>query len=320
MIAASFYRPGVGWEAIEDPTTISDHVKDKNAILWAHVDVHALGPADATLLAEEFGFDPLAVEDAVKMRQRPKLEPYESHLFAIAYELSPRDGHLDARQISCFIGPGFVVVLHDGASATIDEANKRILSSVDPTTSTLVHHLLDTVVDRYQTIADALETEIEQIEDLAFENPRAPLQHELYSVKKRLAQLRRYAVPGERILAVALEPNRSDLITQRTAASFRDVHDHMQRIIDQLAHASAVTDAVLELQRSEQAHSLNDVTKRLTGWAAIIAVPTLIASIYGMNFALIPDEGSIAGFTFAVSAMAVASVSLFAFFKRRGWL
>ncbi|HVL32216.1 MAG TPA: magnesium transporter CorA family protein [Actinomycetota bacterium] len=323
MLSAIRHTAEGGWTDLLELDQISDIIGNGGELLWAVADIGSLTEADVNIIAVEFGLHPLAVEDAVKMRQRPKLESYENHLFAVMYQLD-RDGEeLGPRQISCFIGAGYVLTFHDGARRAIDEAMRRARATPkepDRGASFVMHALLDTIVDEYQTITDGLEEEVEELEDVALAQPETRLQHRLYSVKQRLARLRRYVLPGERVLAAVVADHRSDFITGRTAAAFRDVHDHALRIIDQLRNIEDITNAILDLQRAEQTQALNEVTKRLTGWAAIIAVPTFIASVYGMNFELIPDEGGITGFFAALGMMATSSIGLYVYFRRRGWI
>jgi magnesium transporter len=180
-----------------------------------------------------------------------------------------------------------------------------------------MHTLLDVIVDDYQHKADAVEEEVEQLEEHLLATPDSPVEKQLYSLKQRLARLRRYAVPGERILSTMIAPT-TTAVPDETGAYFRDVHDHLLRITDQMRNVQDLVDALLDLRRIEQAKALNEVTKRLTGWAAIIAVPTLIAGIYGMNYELTPfDQGW--GFEVAIGIMLASAIGLYTFFKRRGW-
>jgi magnesium transporter len=312
-----------GWVEVDDLARISDLLQESGALVWARADVADLDEKAVATISEEFGLHPLAVEDALSERQRPKLEVYDTHLFTVMHQLDTINEQLEATQISCFVGQRYVLTLHHEADRTIDEATKRCQRAAKPEDrgpSFVMHALLDTIIDDYQAIADQIEHEIEQVEDRVLHDFRAPVQGELYSIKQRLSRLRRYAVPGERVLATVVEPGRFQLITGRTAEYFRDVHDHTLRIIDQIRNVQDLTDAVFDLQRAEQANEMNDVTKKLTGWAAIVAVPTFIASVYGMNFDLIPNEGDIFGFFFALALMTGSGVGLYGFFKRRRWI
>ena len=292
-------------------------------LVWAYADIRTLEPGDVEAIQEEFGLHPLAVEDAVEPRQRPKFEAYENHLFAVSHQLDIVDDHLEARQIACFVGKYWVLTLHDGAERTLKEATSRCMripKPVDRGPSFVMHSLLDTVVDDYQRIADDLEDEVEDLEEKLLEEPTTEAGKQIYGVKQRLARSRRYVQPGSRVLATFVESNQQTMATNETAAYFRDVLDHLLRITDQLRNVEDITDALIELRRNQQAHAQTDITKRLTGWGAIIAVPTFIASVYGMNFKLLPQQATLGGFYFAVAGMLASAVGLYVFFKKRDWI
>jgi magnesium transporter len=322
MLLAVCQSAEKGWSDVEDLSSLSDLRLERTNLLMAEADVSNLTDDDVALIAEEFDLHSLAVEDAVHTRQRPKLESYASHLFVVMHQLDEENGQLEAVQIACFVGDRYVLVLHAGATRTLDEFKKRWHANVpahkDP--SNLVHTLIDVVVDDYQDIADRLESEVEELEDIALTVPTAPIQRQLYSLKQRLARLRRYVIPAARLLDWALDPHTDKPFSEETATLFNDVRDHLLRITDEIRNIDDLSQAVLELNRSEQAHSLNEVTRRLSAWAAIFAVETVIAGIYGMNFELFPFDGHIEGFWFATGLMFISGIALYVYFKRRGWI
>lgn len=323
MLTALRYAEGSGWSPMTDVSEISDVIARPDGLVWAYADASDLSSADIARIAEEFGLHPLAVEDAVHPRQRPKYEAYETHMFAVMHQLDEVEGQFEASQIACFIGQRWVITLHHAAKRTIEEALTRLRrarKAPEQGPSVVMHALLDSIVDDYDDKAGGLEEEIEILEETALADPAAGLQDRLYSVKQRVSRLRRYSLPGERVLAQVVSPGRLGMTTERTAAHFRDVHDHLLRIIDLIHNVEDLANAVIDLQRSHQADALNQVIKRLTGWAAIIAVPTFIASVYGMNFDLVPSEGARASFYGVVAAMAVIGVGLYWLFKRRDWI
>ncbi|MGH7857863.1 MAG: magnesium transporter CorA family protein, partial [Candidatus Binatia bacterium] len=237
------------------------------------------------------------------------------------------DGQLEPAQISCFVGTRYVLALHDGADKTMTETRRRLASASGEVwggSAFLMHALLDTIVDDYQRIADDLEDEIESLEEMLLADPRARAHANLYTIKQRIARFRRYVLPVSRMLTNIVDIGQfsPSIATAEThfGAYFRDVHDHTLRIADQMRNVEDLVDALVDLVRVEATNAQNEVTKRLTGWAAIIAVPTFIASVYGMNFELVPAHGRIFGFWFALALMATAAVGLYAFFKRRGWI
>ncbi len=310
-----------GWQSVEDVTTLSELRAGGGNLLWAEADVLQLDRPDISLMAEEFGLHPLAVEDAIHTRQRPKLDRYESHVFIVVHQLDEVDGQLEARQIGCFVGDGYVLTLHAGAERTIEAAKERWASDrPDQHPSFLLHTLLDVVVDDYQRIADVIEDEVETLEEIALAKPEADIQRQLYSVKQRIARLRRYAVPEARVLERTAQNGHAAPFSGDTTHLFHDVYDHLLRITEQVRSVDDLSDAVLDLTRNAQAAILNETSRKLSAWAAIFAIQTLIAGIYGMNFQLIPDENSITGFYFAVGLMVVSGLALFLYFKRREWL
>jgi len=320
MLKAICHVEGSGWTEVHDLAKISDLIQGDGNVVWAEIDVASLAAKDTELVSEEFGLHPLAVEDAIGLKQRPKFEAYENHLFTVMHQLDEHDGQLEAKQIACFIGKGWVLTVHEHAERTLDQVTRRLKAQAKPRErgpSHIMHTLLDVIVDDYQHRADELEEEVEQLEELLLANPDSPVEKQLYSLKQRLARLRRYAVPGERILSTMIAPT-TTAVPDETGAYFRDIHDHLLRITDQMRNVQDLVDALIDLRRIEQANDLNEVTKRLTGWAAIIAVPTLIAGIYGMNYDLSPADLDY-GFEIALGLMIASAVGLYTFFKRRGW-
>jgi magnesium transporter len=327
MLSAIAFDPGRGWHEVDDLTRISNLCEASGVRVWAEADIRELTEHDVATIAEEFGLHPLAVEDATSARERPKLEEYEKHLFTVVHELQPHEGQLEPAQISCFIGARYVLALHNGADRTMEETRQRLRSQLDGLaggSASLMHTLLDTIVDDYQLIADNLEDEVEEMEERLLADPRSESSTVLYTVKQRIARFRRYVLPVSRMLATVVDQGTLGssirLVDEHFGALFRDVHDHTLRMTDQVQNIEALANALVDLARVEATNAQNEVTKRLTAWAAIIAVPTFIASVYGMNFKLMPADGQIFGFWFALGLMAVTAVTLYVYFKRRQWI
>lgn len=327
MLLAACHDDG-GWKKIDDLSTISELRSGAGNLLWVEADIANLEEADVEVIAEEFDLHPLAVEDATAPRQRPKVENYSNHLFATLHQLDEEDGQLEPVQLAFFIGRRYVLTIHHGADRIIETAKERWKDHPDELNMAgaahLMHTILDVVVDEYQLHADAIETEMEDIEDIALatlNTPHIHIQRQLYSVKQRISRLRRYALPVERMIQHLLAMEQMDgLMPDETKNLFRDVQDHLLRISAQLHNAGELSQGVLDLVRGEQAERLSVQGRKLSAWAAIFAVGTLIAGIYGMNFELIPDESSLTGFWFAIFAMVASSGALYAYFKKRGWL
>jgi magnesium transporter len=326
MLTAIYHSPEGGWQEVTDLSIISNLCEQSGARVWAEADITTLTRQDIATIAEEFGLHELAVEDATGTNERPKLEEYDKHMFVVVHELQTRDGQLEPAQIACFIGTRFVLALHSGAARTMEESKRRLRAAKGEIwggSTFLMHTLLDTIVDDYQRIADNVEAEVEKLEEQLLADPRSPAQTRLYTVKQREARFRRYVLPVSRMLSSVVEGEGVGasirLVDTHFGAQFRDVLDHTLRITDQVRSVEDLSDALIDLVRVEATNAQNEVTKRLTGWAAIIAVPTYIASVYGMNYQLIPRHEEV-GFFFALGLMATSAVGLYAFFKRRGWI
>jgi magnesium transporter len=331
--------PDGSWQVVREVRHVARLRRDPRAMVWADADVSDLSEADVRALAEEFDLDPLAVEDALDPRQRPKLETYPEHLFAIAYQLDEEADQLEPRQIAAFVGRGFAILLHQGADRIVAEARKRLRSSADGRASSAdraLHVLLDAAVDDHERISDSIDRDIEELEaqaiELAREHERherlhfrrretGPSRYELYTLKQQLVMLRRFAVPMraalERFLDRRGNGSRSE---DETENLLRDVLDHLVRLSAQIRSADELGNGVLDLVGSVQADTLNAMNKKLSAWAAIVAAPALIVGLYGTNYKVLPGISGSAGFGFVLGLMAAGAGALFAFFKRRGWI
>lgn len=309
-----------GWTEVDDLDRLSDLRSESGNLLWAEADVGDLEGADIATIAEEFDLNPLAVEDSAAAKQRPKLESYGEHLFLVAHELNEEDDQLEPTQLACFVGERYVLMIHHGARRTIDEAKKRWAGDghLDQGPFDLLYTLLDVIVDDHQRHADRLELEVERSEEIALSGADTPIQRRLYSLKQHIARMRRYALPLQGVLDDLLRSR--DKVPQGMVDLFRDVQDHMVRMKEQIHTVDELTGAVLDFVRSEQAERLNQNSQKLAAWAAIFAVSTVVAGIYGMNYQLVPSGGTTGGFWFAIGLMVVLAGGLFAYFRRKGWL
>jgi magnesium transporter len=322
LVALCHSEEMADWTDVQDLSKLSDLRAEAGNLLWAEADVATTTEDDVKLIADEFGLHPLAVEDAIHTRQRPKFEVYDEHLFIVFHQLDEIEDQLEAAQIACFVGERYVLTIHEGAERTLKTAKKR-WDQARPTNEPerLLHVLMDAVIDDYQEIADRLEARMEELEELALAKPNAKIQRQLYSLKQQLSRLRRYVLPSTRLLDTVLEEDDDDIpFSHHTTAYFRDLHDHVLRIADQVRNIDELAQAVIDLTQTEQARVLNEVSKKLSGYAAIFAIETLIAGIYGMNFRLVPEDQTLFGFWFAIALMVVVGVGLYVYFKRRDWL
>jgi magnesium transporter len=329
-----------GWSDTVDLDQAANACQQDRRFTWIEVDLRT-GRDEARGVAQRFGLEELAVDDALSMRQRPKLETYDEHRFVVLFQLDEVNEQLEARQVALFAGPAYLLLLHDGAQRTVEEARSRVqrVEPADLDVERALHAVLDTVVDDYEHTAGRLEIDIEDLEAKALQASRRvarettrgaeglPSQELLYSIKQQVSFLRRYALPLTGVVEIlqreeehrrragAGDDDRTDLL-------FRDVSDHVIRLGAQVRSIDDLASAVVDLSRSLQGDLLNEVNKKLSAWAAIIAIPTLIASIYGTNYRLWPPPGTSKtwGFAGVVLIMLASGAALWFFFRRKRWI
>jgi magnesium transporter len=322
VVNSAAYAGGlrVGEVAIED---ISEVLKQPDRFVWI-----GLHEPDAELLAEvqkEFSLHDLAVEDAARAHQRPKLERYGESLFIVlrTAHLDRATGEIEFGETHLFVGANYVVSVRHGPSLPYVEVRSRCEASPDLLArgpGFVLYSLMDFIVDQYFPLVDALEDKLEALEDNIF---RQTLTREtterIYQLKRILLEVKRGVAP---LVDMCNRLMRADttLIPDDVRLYFRDVYDHAIRINEMIDVLRELLTTALEANLSLVAVSQNDAMKRLAGWAAIIAVPTMIAGIYGMNFKFMPELDWLFGYPMAMALMIGACGFLYYKFKRSGWL
>ena len=281
-------------------------------------------PGELEEMREEFGLHELAVEDAHTGHQRPKIEEYGDSLFAVLHAIEPQpDGELRVGEVCIFVGSNYVLSVRLNSERGFAEVRAR--SEHEPHllqygASYVFYALLDKVVDRYFPVLDQLESELETIEEQIFIKNQARSNIEaLYDLKRKLMTLK-HAVDPLMEAVGKLYGGRVPQVCAGMGEYFRDVYDHLQRlhatiegIRDMLATAIQVNLGMISLNETE-------VTKKLAGWAAIIAVPTMIAGIYGMNFKNMPELNWEWGYPVSILVMVVLDIWLYVQFRKTKWL
>jgi magnesium transporter len=323
MARTRLYRHGA--LALEDfpVKDISEHVKEEDAFVW--LDYCEPTAAELATVAEELQLHPLAVEDAVNEHQRPKLDRYDSHLFMSAYglKLDTSSGELRTSEIGVFITDSALVTIRKDEGVDIDTVIARWDESeqlAEHGVSFLLWGLLDDIVDGHFEAVQSLDTEIESLEDLLFDDtPRdKEVQRRSYEFRKSLVLLRRLVLPMREVVNALM---RRDLgvLDEAMTPYYQDVYDHVLRATDWTESLRDLVTTILETNITIQGNRMNLVMKKVTSWAAIIAVPTAITGFYGQN---VPYPGFSAhwGFWFSTALIVVVSVSLYFAFRRRDWL
>jgi magnesium transporter len=322
VVNSAAYAGGlrVGEVAIPD---ISEVLKKPDRFVWI-----GLHEPDEALLAEvqqEFALHDLAVEDAARAHQRPKLERYGESLFVVlrTAHLDRAAGDIEFGETHLFVGPNYVVSVRHGPSLPYVEVRARCEANPDLLArgpGFVLYSLMDFIVDQYFPLVDALEDKLEALEDNIF---RQTLTREtterIYQLKRVLLEVKRGVAP---LVDMCNRLMRADtvLIPDDVRPYFRDVYDHAIRINEMIDVLRELLTTALEANLSLVAVSQNDAMKRLAGWAAIIAVPTMIAGVYGMNFKFMPELDWIFGYPMAMALMVGACGFLYYKFKRSGWL
>jgi magnesium transporter len=305
---------------IED---ISEVIKEPDRFVW--IGLHEPSEELLRVVQLEFGLHDLAIEDAHRAHQRPKLERYDDALFAVLHTVQVNDEtrQLEFGETHLFVGPQYVVAVRHGPSAPYTQVRARCeatprLLAMGP--GFVLYALMDFIVDHYFPAVDLLEDRLQALEGQIFDDGVSrDTTERIYELKRELLQLKRAVSPLTDV-ANRLTRFDLDLIPPDTHPYFRDVYDHVIRINEWVDMLRELLTSALEANLSLISVRQNEAMKRLAGWAAIIAVPTMVAGIYGMNFKFMPELESPFGYPAVMAAMAGICVFLYIRFKRAGWL
>jgi magnesium transporter len=300
---------------------ISDYVSRPDAFVW--VALRDAQPDELLVMQEEFGLHELAVEDAQRGHQRPKIEEYGDSLFAVVKTVELVDDELQVGEVDIFVGKNYVLSSRQHSSQGflgVRARAEREPELLRQGSSFVLYALMDAVVDRYFPVVDAFESELEQIEERIFiqGSQRANIER-LYELKRKVMSLRHAVAPLLDAIG-KLHGGRVPAICANTQEYFRDVHDHLHRINGSLDTMRDTIGTAIQVNLSMVALEEGEVNKRLAAWAAIFAVLTAFAGIWGMNFKFMPELDSPYGYPLALSAMFGTSFYLYRRFKRAGWL
>jgi magnesium transporter len=302
---------------------ISDHLADESVTVW--LDLRDPGHDDLGVVSEEFGLHPLAVEDALHEGQRPKLDRYPSHLFLTAYatRLDADAGVLMTSELAAFITRQALITVRKDDGLDIGAVIERWDSSADLAKSGvgyLVYGLLDYIVDTQFESVQSLDDFAEEIEDQLFDNvPKGmQVQRRSFQLRKSLVQLRREALPMRDVVDDLMQPD-LHVVGKKLEPYYQDLYDHVLRAAELTDSVRDLLNSILETNLVLQSNRLNIITKKVTGWAAIIAVPTLITGYFGMNVPY-PGFSQTSGFAASIATIVLAGLILYLVFKRNDWL
>jgi magnesium transporter len=302
---------------------VSEHLEQDATLVW--VDLCDPDPSQLQLVADELGLHALAVEDAATGRQRPKLDRYGSHDFLTAYAvaLDARTGALATAEIAAFILPRALITVRRGDSFPIQGLVERWdqdAELIKHGIGGLLYGLLDYLVDSHFAAVQTLDEEIEALEDLLFDDQPSDsdLQRRSFELRKSLVRLRRVVLPMREVVNTLMRRD-LDLVHDEMTPYYQDVYDHVLRASEWTESLRDLVATIVETHLTIQGNRLNIITKKVTSWAAIIAVPTAITGFYGQNIPY-PGFNHQAGFISSTGLIVVLSGSLYVAFKRRDWL
>ncbi|HET9380958.1 MAG TPA: magnesium/cobalt transporter CorA [Streptomyces sp.] len=329
IVDCAIYRDGRRTEGPGDLSDALADARDAGGFVW--IGLHEPSEAEFDRVAGEFGLHPLAVEDALKAHQRPKLETYEDSLFLVlkpvVYE--PRSDTVSSGEVMIFLGDSFVVTVRHGGGAPLNTVRRRLEQEpellADGPTSVL-YAVADATVDHYLEVAAELQNDLEELEAEVFRPDGGGSRHtasRIYTFKRQVLEFRRatgpLALPLNRLAAPG--PFGSvPFVHDESRPFFRDVHDHVMRVNESVEALDRLVSDILSAHLAQMSVRQNDDMRKISAWAAMAAVPTMIAGVYGMNFAHMPELDWEWSYPAVVAVMAALEVLLYRMFKRRGWL
>ena len=280
---------------------------------------------DETLLdklQEEFGLHDLAVEDAHNAHQRPKIEAYGHTLFIAAHTAQLIDEHVRFGETQIFFGERFLITVRHGASQTFAVVREKLEreGALKLGASVALHGVLDFIVDNYEPIIDDFQDELDDLERAIFtEDFRRETVHRLYTLRKELTQMRTSVAPMQDILSQIMRSETLPIVDE-AKPYFRDVRDHVIRTIDLIDVLRDTAAAAMSTNMAMVNYAQGEVVKKLAGWAGLLALPTLVASWYGMNFEHMPELHTAYAYPVLIGLVLVACVVLYRYLKKVRWL
>jgi magnesium transporter len=322
LVDCAHYKEGCRQN--DDPLAIheaAERASGDDGFVW--LGLHDPEPEELREVADRFDLPPLAVEDAMQRHQRPKIEDYGDGYFLVLHTARYIDATeaVEFGEVHVFTGPGYIIVVRHGAASELHSARERLeaqpeLLALGP--SAAVWAVMDKVVDDYEPVVDGIENDVEEVEELVFERGGDQTRR-IYVLRRELARFYRAVHPLLTALDV-LESTRRSNVPAPLGDYLRDVEDHLQRVEDEITTQRDVLASIFQANLAVISLQQADVVRKISGWAAIIAVPTFMASIWGMNFKHMPELKWTLGYPIALAAMAACGFGLYRALRRAGWL
>lgn len=308
-------------DALTRPTAPEATESPAAPLVW--IDVLDPGAAEATYLRDTIGFHPLAVEDCLRGRQRPKLDRYGNYLFLVLYAaaINAQRNRIALNEIHIFLGSSFIVTVHDQPVEEVGEILARWRATRRETleVAQLAYMLFDAIVDDYFPVIEHFGERAEQFESKIFDENVPPSMEGLLLLRRELLTFRRIVAPQREVLGALLR-REVPLLRLERLPYFQDVYDHIIRVTEEIDALRELISALLEAQFSLSANRLNTTMRMMTAWSIILMSMALIAGIYGMNFQWMPELQWRGGYLMSLLLMVAVGLGLIGFFRRRHWL
>lgn len=330
IVDCAIYRDGHRTEGPEDLSDALAEARAAHGFVW--IGLHEPSEKEFDHVTQEFGLHPLAVEDALKAHQRPKLEVYDDSLFVVlkpvVYE--PKSDAVSTGEVMLFLGDSFVVTVRHGEGSPLGAVRHRMeqepeLLGKGPTA--VLYAVADAVVDHYVDVATELQTDLEELEADVFSPDGGGSRHtasRIYTFKRQILEFRRatgpLALPVNRLAGVGQFGAAVPFVNDKARPFFRDVNDHLTRVNESVEGLDRLVSDVLSAHLAQMSVRQNDDMRKISAWAAMAAIPTMIAGIYGMNFDHMPELRWVWAYPAVIVVMAVLEVLLYRLFKSRGWM
>jgi magnesium transporter len=315
------------------PHAAMRQVRRDGGFVW--IGLHEPTEAEFAGIASEFGLHPLAVEDAVQAHQRPKLERYDDTLFTVFKtihyvdhaQLTATSEVVETGEVMCFTGRDFFITVRHGGQGSLRALRHRLQDDPELLArgpSAVLHAIADHVVDGYIAVADAVQDDIDEVETEVFSpgrkgTPRGTDAGRIYQLKREVLEFKRAVSPLLRPMQLLSErPMR--LIDPDIQKYFRDVADHLARVQEQVLGFDELLNSILQANLAQASVAQNEDMRKITSWAAIIAVPTMVCGVYGMNFKHMPELHWRYGYPVIMGITVVICLGIHRTLKRNGWL
>jgi magnesium transporter len=302
---------------------ITESLSNPSQFVW--LGLHEPGDATLQLIQHQFHLHDLAIEDAHNAHQRPKLENYGDTLFIVlrTAQINKAHNNIDFGETHFFVGSNFLITVRHGSSISYAEVRNRCESTphlLRKGQGFALYAVMDSIVDQYFPVVEAMEEEMQKIEDRIFKDkPSRETTEQIYMLKRQLLDAKHAVSP---LIDICNRLMRFDvqLISEETQPYFRDIYDHAVRINEMIDNTRELLNTALEANFSLISISHGEVSKKFAGWAAIIAVPTMVAGYYGMNFRFMPELEWHYGYPIVVGATILLCIFIFYQFRKAGWL